>query len=685
MTRLPHILACVAACLATAGPALASGPAGSLTQLPGTAGCITTDGKSNGVAAQCADGHGRGLGGAESIVISPDGRFAYTYSYDSGAIAIIARDPGTGVLTQADNTTACMAPDGLGALCTDDAFPGINADSSRSIALSPDGTLLFATGRASGVSSFHRDASTGALAPIGCVSKDGKDADLTAAACTTFAPIGEPQTLVVSPDGHFLYAGSNTATYGVAVLSISSTGVLAPLSAPDGCFTATVVAGCTTARATQWVYDLAPSPDGHSLYAVSTDGAVIGFARDAGTGRLTQIAGAGGCVFEGGPGPDAGNPCTTGHGMYAANSATVSADGTLVVVGRYPGSGGGIAMLHRDPATGQLTQSAGAAGCVDMDALDGCATSRVTDAVYGLTFSPDGHRLFAASYGNGGANNKGISVFDVGPGGTLTQPAGAAGCYSLTGKDNTGADGACATARGIGGPLAFAFSPENAFFYATGYDDGGVAAFRLEYAPACSDASASTAFQTAVSIPVACTDTNGDAVVLTGASGPGHGSVSFNGLTATYTPAAGFSGDDTFQVKGNDGVNDSAPVTVTVHVGAGPPPPAGKKTPAKLSLGAKPKRDRTLPYRFTFSGKLTPAAGTTCSGKVVVTVKRGSKTVAKKTAKLASSCKWKTTVTFKNRKKLGKKKAGKLTARARYGGNAALNPKSSKAVTVRYG
>src|SRR5207247_462831 len=137
-------------------------------------------------------------------------------------------------------------------------------------------------------------------------------------------------------------------------------------------------------------------------------------------------------------------------------------------------------------------------------------------------------------------------------------------------------------------------------------------------------------------------------------------------------------------VKANDGVNDSAPATVTVHVGAAPPPPVGtaKKTPAKLSLGAKPKRDRKLPYKFTFSGKLTPAAGATCSGKVTLTVKHGKKTVAKKTATLSSSCKWKAVVTFENRKKLGKKKTGKLSAKARFGGNAALNAKASNAVTV---
>jgi hypothetical protein len=274
----------------------------------------------------------------------------------------------------------------------------------------------------------------------------------------------------------------------------------------------------------------------------------------------------------------------------------------------------------------------------------------------------------------------------VGSDGTLTQRAGALGCFNDTATDSDGAAGGCTMARGVWGTVGLVFSADGSRLYATGYIDGGVASFAVEVAPACANASASTAFGTAVTVPVACTDANGDTVTLAGVDGPSHGTVTFSGLSATYTPAAGYSGDDSFRVKGNDGANFSAPATVTVHVAAAPPPPAVvKKAPKKLSLSAKPKRDRTLPFKFTFSGKLSPATGTVCSGKVVVTVKHGKKTVARKTAKLSSSCKWKAVVKFTNRKKLGKKRSGKLVAKARYGGNAALNAKSSKALTVRYG
>jgi hypothetical protein len=206
--------------------------------------------------------------------------------------------------------------------------------------------------------------------------------------------------------------------------------------------------------------------------------------------------------------------------------------------------------------------------------------------------------------------------------------------------------------------------------------------------PTCSDTTAATAFGTPVTVPIPCTDPDGDTVVLTGVDGPAHGTVSFSGLSATYTPAAGFSGADSFRVKGSDGSNQSGPATIAVQVGTagtGLPATPAKAAPLTLSLAAKPKRDRRLPYKFTFSGRLTPAAGATCSGKVALKVRRGAKTVAKKTATLASTCRWKAVVKFKNRRKLGKKRAGKLTAKARFRGNTALTAKSSKALSVRYG
>jgi 6-phosphogluconolactonase (cycloisomerase 2 family) len=691
MLPLRHSLALALALIvsaAFAGPTLAAGPAGSLSQPAGGAGCTTEDGKSNAVDAQCADG--RGLFGAEALTLSPDGKFAYTYSYETGAIAILSRDPATGVLTQADDAGACVARSTLSGDCTAGRLPSANSDSAHALAITPDGAFLFAAGSAGAiVSVFARNASTGALTEIagvdGCVSTDGNDANSGVGSCSVFAPLDATQALALSPDGKFLYVGGDSDTTGLTIFSVGATGTLTPLADPNGCVTPIATAGCSEERYGKSFYDIALSPDGRTLYAIDdADDVVDAFTRDAGTGVVTQPDSLGYCVYNGGVGTE--DPCMVGHGMKGVQSVEVSPDGKLVIVGTYDDTTDGLAVLHR-AATGELSQSDGAAGCLNVHSSDGCGASRQTADVYRTLFTPDSKTLFVAGYSLGSPDASGIAVFDVAADGTLAQRAGALGCYSDSGKDSTGASGGCTAARGVKGPVGLVLSADGKWLYESAYGDNGVATFRLEFAPTCTDASASTAFGTAVTVPVACTDPNGDAVTLAGVDGPGHGSVTFSGLSATYTPAAGFSGDDTFRVKGNDGGSDSAPATVTVHVGAGPPPPVviAKKAPQKVSLTAKPKRDRTLPFKFTFSGKLTPAVGTTCSGKVVVTVKRGKKTVAKKTATVASTCKWKAVVKFKNRKKLGKKRSGSLTAKARYGGNAAMTAKSSKTVKVRFG
>lgn len=111
--------------------------------------------------------------------------------------------------------------------------------------------------------------------------------------------------------------------------------------------------------------------------------------------------------------------------------------------------------------------------------------------------------------------------------------------------------------------------------------------------------------------------------------------------------------------------------------------PKGKTS---LSLKATPKRDKTLPFKYTFSGKVKIPAGlkksTVCKGKVKITLKKGSKTVKTGTANVSKTCTYKKKLTVTNTKKTGKKK-GTLKATARFGGNAALKT-SKKTVTVKF-
>ena len=72
---------------------------GKLTQAPGPAGCV---------AARGAEGCGFavGLGGPNSVAVSPDGKNVYATSAQGNSIAIFRRDPTTGALAQSVSGTA---------------------------------------------------------------------------------------------------------------------------------------------------------------------------------------------------------------------------------------------------------------------------------------------------------------------------------------------------------------------------------------------------------------------------------------------------------------------------------------------------------------------------------------------------------------------------------------------------
>ena len=87
---------------------------GELTQKAGTAGCISSDPAYKVYDAvtnpnPCMPG--KGLGGARSVVVSPDGKNVYATGQDSSSVVMLDRDPVTGALTQRVGTQACISSD----------------------------------------------------------------------------------------------------------------------------------------------------------------------------------------------------------------------------------------------------------------------------------------------------------------------------------------------------------------------------------------------------------------------------------------------------------------------------------------------------------------------------------------------------------------------------------------------
>jgi len=106
---------------------------GVLTQLAGTDGCVTEDGRGGACAAAVA------IDDPTAIAVSPKGTHVYVTSTLSDAVAIFARDKKTGVLTQLPGTDGCVSEDGSGGACAD----GKALDLPIAIAVSRKGTNVY--------------------------------------------------------------------------------------------------------------------------------------------------------------------------------------------------------------------------------------------------------------------------------------------------------------------------------------------------------------------------------------------------------------------------------------------------------------------------------------------------------------------------------------------------------------
>lgn len=99
----------------------------------------------------------------------------------------------------------------------------------------------------------------------------------------------------------------------------------------------------------------------------------------------------------------------------------------------------------------------------------------------------------------------------------------------------------------------------------------------LNHAPEANGQSLSTAHATPITITLTANDIDGDALTLAVVSAPVHGVLSGTAPDLTYTPNAGFSGTDSFTFTANDGIEDSAPATISIVVASVVDP--GKDTP----------------------------------------------------------------------------------------------------------
>ena len=115
--------------------------------------------------------------------------------------------------------------------------------------------------------------------------------------------------------------------------------------------------------------------------------------------------------------------------------------------------------------------------------------------------------------------------------------------------------------------------------------------------------------------------------------------------------------------------------------------PAVRVRPTAISVRVTPRRDRTLPYTFRTTGRISlprgVAAASGCVGRVAVQVKRRSNTISTRRVSLRRDCTFASRVTFRPGERLPPR--GTLRFQVRFLGNAALLAIRTTTVTVAFG
>ncbi len=280
------------------------GGTGALAQLA-AGGCVSEQAISG-----CAPG--RGLDGADTVAVSPDGKSVYAGAFRGNAIAAFERD-GSGALTQPADESGCVA-----AIAAPGCGLAVGVSAVESLTVAPDGSRVFAAGAASSaVTSFER-APSGALAQsaTGCISIPAPTG------CSLGRAVLGVNAIDTSPDGRDLYSVSAIGS-SLAVFDINARGI-GQRPGKNRCLGPTVKPGCPAGKGMEVPEAITVSPDGRNIYLASFESwAVVSLARN-GNGSFRQLPGRSGCLSP------ASDGCATGRRLAGAAGIAISPDGRFV-------------------------------------------------------------------------------------------------------------------------------------------------------------------------------------------------------------------------------------------------------------------------------------------------------------------------------------------------------------------
>jgi DNA-binding beta-propeller fold protein YncE len=458
-----------------------NGHSGGLKEKSGKAACVSVDGtggfSEHSKGGDCAVAPAVGL--ATALAMSPDGRNAYVAAHRE-AVAVIDRNPRSGVLSARPGPAGCISRDGTPGGERARRLRQAAAIASRrscavgrglfgvtDLAVSPDGRNVY-VGSADGLAIFDRDRGGGLTQKAGeqgCLTRTGSQRGATTRTpgCGRARGLFGARSIAVSPDGRTVYVTS------VDVLAFGRdprTGALTRLAGRAGCVAATSQgadgADCVADPDIDGATSVAVSPDSRQVFASSgTDaggsGDVTILDRSRRTGRLVPVRGSAGCIGQ-------GEGCANARGLRGAAQVVVSADGSNAYVLSFLDCA--VAVFTRDASSGELTQKPGAAGTATQHASTGACSNRRSSAGGGfagggLALSPDGRTVFVTA-------RAGLAMYARAPrGGALTYK----GCVSDDGEDK------CDDVKALNVPVAPVVSPDSRNLYVGVQGGDAVAAF----------------------------------------------------------------------------------------------------------------------------------------------------------------------------------------------------------------
>lgn len=457
-----------------------NGDSGGLKQKRGKSACVSVDG-TGGFSDSSGGGDcavARGVGLPTALVLSRDGHNAYVAAHRE-AVAVLDRNPRTGVLAAKRGRTGCVSRDGT---------PGgerarrlrqsaeIGRDKTcaigrglfgvTSLALSPDGDNVY-VGSADGLAIFDRDGTGGLrqkFGAAGCITRTGSQRGATTRtkSCASARGLFQVSSVTVSPDGRNVYV---TSVDALAFKRDSRTGALTQLKGRAGCVAATSKGeggtDCVADPEIDGATSIVATPDGRQVYASSgTDsggaGAVAILDRDRKTGALARAPGRAGCIAQ-------GDDCTSARGLRGAETVAFSADGSNAYVVSFLGCT--LAVFDRDTAEGTLVQKPGVSGTATKHASSGACHNRAAGDPTGFTggaiaLSRDGRTLFVTA-------RAGVAMYARSPRGVLSYK----GCV------NDDGEGTCDDVKVLNVPIAPAVSRDGRNLYVGVQGGDAIAAF----------------------------------------------------------------------------------------------------------------------------------------------------------------------------------------------------------------